>query len=107
MTEAQSLLSSLTPGKAPSWSMRYRLGVLLNRDMDPTCTLEQIAAEFGITKQNAYTETVLALGNFACLLQLTMQMAPQDRAAFLARRPPASLRLSGTRTRNGKCKRAA
>lgn len=51
--------------RKPNWTQRYRLGVELNRSMEPVCTLEQVAAELGITKQNAYTETVLALGTLA------------------------------------------
>ena len=50
-----------------SWMERYRLGVELNRGVGGACTFEEIAAELGITKQNAYTEVVLALGTFALL----------------------------------------
>ena len=56
-------------GRAPTWTEKYRLGVLLNKQMDPVCTLEEVAAELGITKQNAYTETVLALGALAWTLR--------------------------------------
>ncbi len=51
--------------KQPSWTERYRLGVALNRQMEPVCTLAQVASELGITRQNAYTESVLALGTLA------------------------------------------
>ena len=51
--------------KPPTWSQRYRLGVALNRELEGSRTYEEIAAELGITKQNAYTEVVLALGAFA------------------------------------------
>lgn len=51
--------------RRPTWTERYRLGVEMNRHMDPICTLEELGAELGITRQNAYTETVLALGTLA------------------------------------------
>lgn len=51
----------------PGWAVRYRLGVELNKHMPHVATLEQVAAEMGITKQNAYTETCLALGTLVCL----------------------------------------
>jgi hypothetical protein len=50
------------------WQARYRIGVLLNKHLDPVCTLDELGAELGITRQNAYTESVLALGKFAVRL---------------------------------------
>lgn len=46
----------------PTWSQRYRLGVEASKLVEPFSTLEEVAAELGITKQNAYTESCLALG---------------------------------------------
>ena len=54
------------PASNFSWTMRYRLGVALNKEMSHLATLEEVATELGITKQNAYTETCLALGTFMC-----------------------------------------
>lgn len=55
--------------KAPGWAQRYRLGVELNPHMPHVATLQEVANELGITKQNAYTETVLALGHFVYRLR--------------------------------------
>ncbi len=49
-----------------SWATRYRIGVACNKEMSHLMTLEEVAAELGITRQNAYTETCLALGKFIC-----------------------------------------
>jgi hypothetical protein len=46
----------------PGWARRYRLGVELNKHMTHRATLQEVADALGITKQNAYTETCLALG---------------------------------------------
>lgn len=62
--------------KKASWTKRYRLGVALNRDMPHLMTLEEVAAELGITKQNAYTETVLALGTFICAIRERLGIPP-------------------------------
>jgi hypothetical protein len=53
----------------PTWSQAYRLGVQINKEMDHYMTLEQVARELGITKQNAYTETVLAIGTLAWMVR--------------------------------------
>lgn len=58
-----------TTKRSPSWSQRYRLGVELNKQMEHFATLQEVADELGITKQNAYTETVLALGTLILLLR--------------------------------------
>lgn len=55
--------------KAPGWAQRYRLGVELNPHMPHVATLQEVADELGITKQNAYTETCLALGHFVYRLR--------------------------------------
>ncbi len=75
LSECSALLKKHS--KAPNWSTRYRIGVLLNQQMDHVFTLEEVAAEMGITKQNAYTETVLALGSLACGLH--RKLVPIDQ----------------------------
>lgn len=65
--------------KKLSWSRRYRLGVEVNKCMDHFATLEEVAVELGITKQNAYTETVLALGTLVCLMRARLGL-PLDMA---------------------------
>lgn len=37
----------------------------MNQHLDHFCTLEELGAALGVTKQNAYTESVLALGTLA------------------------------------------
>lgn len=59
----------IVKAKHPTWSERYKLGVELSKGMDPVSTLEEVGAELGITKQNAYTETVLALGTLGWRLR--------------------------------------
>lgn len=49
-------------GSPPTWTQRYKLGARVNQDMDHYCTLEELGQALGVTKQNAYTESVLALG---------------------------------------------
>lgn len=66
------LFAGLRPGRAPSWTQRYRIGAALAKHMDPLCTLDQLGAALGVTKQNAYTESVLALGSLACGLYVRM-----------------------------------
>lgn len=70
--ELRLLLRKVRSGRPANWTTRYRVGVVLNRQMEPQCTLEQLATELGITKQNAYTETVLALGSLACRLHVDL-----------------------------------
>jgi hypothetical protein len=55
--------------KAPGFTVRYQLGVELARHLDPVCGYEEIGAALGITKQNAYTETMLALGHLGLRLR--------------------------------------
>ena len=61
-------LAQLETGEAPNWTTRYQIGVQINKPMDCFCSLDEIASELGISRQNAYTETVLALGTLACRL---------------------------------------
>lgn len=70
--ELLPLFAHLRPGVSPNWSTRYRVGVALNKHLEHFCTLEELGAELGITKQNAYTESVLALGALACALYVRM-----------------------------------
>lgn len=59
----------IVKAKHPTWSERYKLGVELSKSLDPVRTFEEVGAELGITKQNAYTETVLALGTLGWRLR--------------------------------------
>lgn len=52
-----------------SWTERYRLGIEMSKHLEPVCSYEVIAAAIGTTKQNAYTEVMLALGSLAFGLQ--------------------------------------
>ena len=56
------------PG-APCFADRIRLGVEMSKYLDTDCTYEEIGIELGITKQNAYTEVMLALGTLVWLLR--------------------------------------
>lgn len=53
----------------PSWSVCYRIGVEYQRRLHPRYTLEEVGSAFGLTKQNAYTATVLALGKLIYLVR--------------------------------------
>lgn len=59
-------------GRKPTWSQMYRLGVEANKHLEHDMTLRQIADDLGITPQNAYTETVVALGKLLCLIRLRL-----------------------------------
>lgn len=52
------------PATGPTWRARYRMGIDMAKHLDGFCTFEQVAAEIGTTPQNAYTESMLALGAF-------------------------------------------
>ena len=52
----------------PSFMELYRLGARISKQLETFCTLEEVAAELGITRQNAYTETVIALGKLVYAL---------------------------------------
>lgn len=49
-------------GHGLNYTQRYRLGVIASKEIETVATLEEVAAEFGLTRQNAYTECCLALG---------------------------------------------
>lgn len=66
------LLMQLQPGHTPSWTLRYRAGSTLNRELDHVQNLDAIGAEIGCTRQMAYHVSVLALGIFACRLYLRL-----------------------------------
>ncbi|WP_421793435.1 hypothetical protein [Hydrocarboniphaga effusa] len=68
-----------------SFKQKYSLGVELSRQLEPVCTLEELGAAIGVTKQNAYTESVLALGTLALLL---MQMLGRTRAELIDEHAP-------------------
>lgn len=53
----------------PTWTEQYRLGSQVNQQMEHFCTLQELADELGITKQNAHTEAVMALGILAWRLR--------------------------------------
>ena len=55
--------------RPPNYRQRYQLGAQVNQHMDKFCTLEELGAALGVTKQNAYTESVLALGKLAWSLR--------------------------------------
>lgn len=61
----------------PRFTECYRLGVAMSKHLEPVCTLEAVGAEFGITKQNAYTECALALGKLVWHLQRRLGVGPQ------------------------------
>lgn len=47
------------------WKTFYNLGVEMNQQMVPFRSWEQVGKALGVSKQNAYTEGVLALGKLA------------------------------------------
>lgn len=51
----------------PGFRTYYKLGVQLSKQMPTVHTYVQIGKLFGISKQNAYTEAVVALGKLAYL----------------------------------------
>jgi hypothetical protein len=51
--------------RRPCWSTYYQLGVELNKRMPAFRTWEQVGALLNVTKQNAYTQGVVALGKLA------------------------------------------
>lgn len=64
------------PATTFSWTMRYRLGVALNKEMPHLMTLEEVAQELGISRQNAYTESCLALGTLICMVRQRLGIPP-------------------------------
>lgn len=64
------------PPAKPTWTQRYRLGVEINKQVMHFATLEEVAEELGITKQNAYTETCLALGTLIYRLREKLGLPP-------------------------------
>jgi len=49
----------------PGFRAYYRLGVSLSRQMRPNHSFVEIGRQLGITRQNAYTEVMVALGKLA------------------------------------------
>ncbi|ENO98609.1 hypothetical protein C667_02853 [Thauera phenylacetica B4P] len=72
LTELLSLFARLRPGAPANWSTRYRIGVILSKHLDAHCTLAELGRALGVTPQNAYTESVLALGTLVCALYVRM-----------------------------------
>lgn len=72
LTELMLLFARLRPGVPANWTTRYRIGVILSKHLDAHCTLAELGRELGVTTQNAYTESVVALGTLACALYLRM-----------------------------------
>ena len=73
------ILARLRLGKLPTFSVRYRVGVAVSKELDSFCTYEEIADQFGITKNNAYSLAVTALGALVCELYLRLSQC-EDRA---------------------------
>lgn len=65
---------SMWARRPPTWSELYKTGVLLNAHLDHDCTLQELGDALGVSKQNAYTESVLALGKLAWLLRERLQL---------------------------------
>jgi hypothetical protein len=61
MARVRQLLAKPTP----TWSVCHGIGVELNREIEPECSLRELAAELGITPQMAYHESNVALGKLA------------------------------------------
>lgn len=85
LDDLQPIFARLRPGVSPNWTTRYRVGAILAQHMDTLCTLDELGAELGITKQNAYTESVVALGTLVCKLYARMHF-PRPRIASSAAR---------------------
>ncbi len=58
------------------YSRHYKLGVEMSKLLEPRCTLRELGDHLGITKQNAYTESVLALGKFVAVLKRRLVGGP-------------------------------
>lgn len=70
--------------KQPGFTRTYRLGVELNKHMPHYATLQEVADELGITKQNAYTETCLALGTLVYRLRERLGLSEDIRMIEVA-----------------------
>ena len=81
------LLSNMKPGKEPKWTVRYRIGVELSKQMETVATLEDVGACLGITKQRAYHLAALALGTLACRMYLRERDIAQCQAGTTRTHP--------------------
>lgn len=90
-------IAACTAVDLPSWKECYDLGRELNRILEPTGSLADIATELGISRQNAYTETVHALGKLAWLLCGDLKKLPSlmEQTASQRRRRARLLRIDG------------
>lgn len=61
----------------PGWVTYYDLGVSVSRQLPAHKTFVEIGAALGITKQNAYTEAMVALGKL-CYRLRELRKAEQD-----------------------------
>lgn len=57
----------------PGFQTYYSIGVEFSKRLPAFCTYAEVAREFGITKQNAYTASVLALGKLVYGVALAVQ----------------------------------
>lgn len=64
------------PERGPTWTQLYKLGSAMNQHMDHCCTLQELGDALGVTKQNAYTESVLALGKLTWKLRERLRLPP-------------------------------
>ena len=53
----------------PGFQTYYDIGVIVSKQLPKNMTLEAIGRHFGMTKQNTYTASVLALGKFCYRLR--------------------------------------
>ncbi len=81
LAELLPLFARLRPGVTPNWSTRYRIGVILSKHLDAQCTLVELGRALGVSPQNAYTESVLALGALVCALYVRMHFGRQPLSA--------------------------
>ena len=51
-----------------NWTECYRTGVEMNRLLPKHATLSEVGRAISVTKQNAYTETVVALGKLVLVI---------------------------------------
>jgi hypothetical protein len=56
----------------PGWQTYYDIGVELSKQLAPVQPLTAVARRFGISKQKAYHETMVALGKLAYRLSVAV-----------------------------------
>ncbi|TJY57399.1 hypothetical protein E4T66_18505 [Sinimarinibacterium sp. CAU 1509] len=60
----------------PTWTQRVKLGVQLGKSLETVCSLDEIAAELGVSRQTAYNECAAALGALAWRLRARYSAPP-------------------------------